>query len=170
MRISREETVLTGAEVKVIGYILIGIALAIYGGWRARAKEEGRDLGLAHQDMWDVAKGAFGAEKSQEEKTLELIESVSAPQVAEGKVMAKDIFKDHLVQGRAIPYSAIVQTVERIHAANSGPVLHGCLKQLQRYMAKGKVLALSGGAEGDTVFVHKDHAPDQAGPDEYWNL
>ena len=73
--------------------------------------------------------------------------------------MAKDLFKDHLTKGRAIPSSAIVQTIERAYKTNSGAVLHGCLKQMQRYMEKGKVLALTGEAEEDMVFVHKDYIP-----------
>ncbi len=77
--------------------------------------------------------------------------------------MAKDLFRDYLTTGRAIPYSATVQTIRGVYKINSGPVLHGCLRHTQRYMDKGKVLALTGEAQEHMEFVHKARIP-SSGP------
>lgn len=73
-----------------------------------------------------------------------------------GSEIAKDCYKNGLLQGEIVRLSEIISFIKKNHYYNSNVVENGFLNEMKSYTESGMVLNFCI-ENDDIVFVHKDH-------------
>ena len=73
-----------------------------------------------------------------------------------GSEIAKDCYKNGLLQGEIVRLSEIISFIKQHHSYNSNVVENGFLNEMKSYTESGIVLNFCI-ENDDIVFVHKDH-------------